>query len=451
MTAAFLPRGLRVTLSLLLLSALGLRLSVKQQRSLSSLQQHYQDITEAILMENKNHVIVQKETSQQRERVKFIHTGASEQEIADFFALPDDDEPVPMMEPIWSCANNNKNDKNNDNGRAGRRQEKLLVHILPRSGGMTFRALLKGYSMVCNTSLAIVSKCLFLGREYMERGDVQNNWSNGLDTIQEGKSCVLESATNRSGQVIPPLTDGRLNTDFLVEHDLDIVAGQFPMGADEFWIANRSKVPARNIVMFRDPLERFVSQFMRIHKLSSLDDTIQLMEETVKEKVSSDQFYEVYSRMLIRPDQRDWVQQERVSWTSEQRLNLTIKNLMESNAVIGILERMDTTVDLLRYVLDKDRQVPDVAFDYFGSTKLRSRLGELYGNSTQTVLERINSSTDRLLRELLHEYLYYERRIYDWAVRRHKQQVQSISQWKEDSIPRTNQQRILPRRIRQSE
>jgi hypothetical protein len=346
----------------------------------------------------------------------FFHTGASEEEINKFFYW----DPTSIqnssiaLQPRWSCRD------------VSTRTSKLVFHHMPKSGGITIRALLKGYSLFCNASVAMVSHCTFLGRESMD-GII--HWSNGHNTKHAKRNCMLATALNRSGHIVTK--EQRLSTDFLNEHNFDVLAGHLPLGSDEFWKdpATAKHVSVQNLVFFRRPLEKFVSQIVADHPSllgGTVDETAALIYQVVQNRTAHGDYFEMYSRTLIRPEQRSWVELERVNWTPEQRLHLSLQNMVESRMIVGILERLEPSIELIRFLLDKDEEVPKLAFSYFASEKLSKRISILHsnGNQTKNIVARIEQ--DPTMLHAFSEYLKYEQSAYDWAVQIHERQVKAM-------------------------
>ncbi|GKY93063.1 hypothetical protein MPSEU_000274600 [Mayamaea pseudoterrestris] len=378
------------------------------------------------------------------DRSTFFHTGASEEDIRKFFhwdpssildeTMTSSSNTKLLVEPMWSCHNPDS------------RSTRLIFHHMPKSGGLTYRALLKAYSLLCNASIALVSHCTFLGREYMDGSDNATHWRNGIRTRDASKNCVLSNALDRTGQVLT--NDLRMSTSLLNEHQFDILAGHLPLGSDEFWKdSNTGKhVNARSLVLFRNPLEKYVSQFLADHWStgignSSIDEVVAFMAANVQNRTSRNEYYELYSRTLIRPEQRTWIDLEHVQWTPEHRLNLTLRNLVESKTVVGIMERVESSIELVRYLLDKNHEIPHMAFSYFSSNKLSNKIALLHGassNRTKDIVARIEQNS-RIL-AVFNEFLKYEQAAYDWAVRIHERQVRIMQQ----SYLARNMSSVLP-------
>jgi hypothetical protein len=320
------------------------------------------------------------------------------------------------IHPIWTCGDDRP------------RSTKLFFFHLARAGGTTIRALLRAYSHVCKAAVATVARCETLDRAFM-RGET---WMRAPTGGRGPSSCILMKANNRSGGDIQ--NQYRISSEFLTQNEIDILAGRFPIGSDEYWNYKNTKkhVNIQYVVLLRDPLERYISQSLvdnANHNLTRINDAIAIIEATVKNRTKLGKYYEKYARTLITPEQYSWAQSEGLHWTSELRLNLTMANTINKGVIVGLLEDMPTTLEMLQYVLDAKGNADASIFRYYASDQIVS-LNPNKSNMSRAVAARIR--LDPKFSALIGQYLKYERRFYNFAAGLHKQQAAWIrdSGWK---------------------
>jgi hypothetical protein len=212
-----------------------------------------------------------------------------------------------------------------------------------------------------------------------------------------------------------------------MKNEIDIVSGTVPYGCDESWQNKDGKqVEAQYVVLLRDPLTKYVSEFLYEHRMKNLtvSESVPLIRRKIQEEAANGTYHNVYSKFLITPAQKSWMAFERVPWTNERKLNLSLSNMVNQNMIVTIMEKMPQSFVLLQYLLDGVREVPSI-FQYFANMdKINEPLGINYMNQTRGVLAALRS--DEELMRVLRELLKYEQTIYDWGVRVHEAQLEHV-------------------------
>jgi hypothetical protein len=320
------------------------------------------------------------------------------------------------IEPLWSCSDYVE--------RPRERVKKLIFLHVKRAGGTTVRALLRAYAYMCHASFVTIGRCENLGREFL---DGEENWSNVYGSVPNaGRPCLLSWSENRSGHVLSE-GQGRVSTDFLMKNEIDIVSGTVPYGCDESWQdKDGQQVEAQYVVLLREPLAKYVSEFLYEHRMLNLtvSESVPLIRRRIQEEAANGTYHNVYAKFLITPAQKSWMTFERVPWTNERKLNLSLSNMVNENMVVTIMENMPQSFVLLQYLLDGVREVPNI-FRYFTTMeKINEPLAINYMNRTRDVLTALRS--DEQLMRVLRELLKYEQTIYDWGVRVHEAQLERV-------------------------
>lgn len=323
------------------------------------------------------------------------------------------------VKPLWRCQKKeNEEEKDSPGG-------KLVFLHLTRSAGSTLRPFFRAYSQYCHRGLALIGQCVDLEYESIKGIDV---WRNNERSILAGKDCWLGYAADRMGKELvssPFGWQGRLNTAFLKENDIDIMAGHLSLGSGKVW---QSEKEARvlYVVFLREPIAKYVSQILLVERAGgmTIGEAAKLVNLTASRELSKHHHRDSMSAYLITPQQKQWADLENVEWTAERRVNLTLSNLFQGHILLGLVERMDESFEMLRYAIDRDDQVRDI-FTFFGSQESSSKVYQMIGNSTQRtkrVVEYILA--DPSMAATLKEFLKYELEIYSYAEQLHMYQYQ---------------------------
>jgi hypothetical protein len=195
------------------------------------------------------------------------------------------------------------------------------------------------------------------------------------------------------------------------------------------------------VTFFRNAIDKFVSGIMYQKKDQdySFDGIVELIQKRVKGELGQGKYREGYSAYLLTPQQKqhhyaDYSQNS----TVEARTNQIIQNLDRGNVLVGILERMSESLELLAFAIDKDQeQLP--LFESFGmkprlqavasdepaeSGAISTKKNNPSKFSTSSVVEELQK--DAQFWGLLEEYVKYDDQIYQRALRIHEAQYRSI-------------------------
>jgi len=206
-----------------------------------------------------------------------------------------------------------------------------------------------------------------------------------------------------------------MRNSFLDIH-MDILAGQVSLGAGYNWKVRYEKViPAeiQYISFFREDVERTVSEIIYYsvkHKKipDSLEDFVEHCKSQIKKRISVS-YSEVYNKYLITPQQRE--DPAYADLNVVDRTNLTMKNILEFKVMVGIVEKMPQSLEMLHYLMDGNNEVTHL-FSDVSKEKYKSRTG--------TVVAELKKDEDFM--KIMNEYLKYDAAIYDFANIVHEKQ-----------------------------
>jgi hypothetical protein len=300
---------------------------------------------------------------------------------------------------------------------------------MARTGGSTVRALLRAYASYCQAGFAVVSRCIDLSFHQMKGSDI---WRNGRDSCASGQNCFLTYISHRTGvtnlETPSDIGPKNVSTTLLQNMQVDILSGQLPIGSDEYWYTTGSDgkqvhADAQYVAFFRHPLQKFVSEIMFRTKDGnhlSIEEAIDLVHMTAVNGTGEGRYSEKYSNYLITPRQKAWVEKESARWSPGRRLNLTLTNLLNANVLVGIVERMPESLELLKYILDGENEL-QVLFQLFSSSEKVAKLANVASkNRTEAIVQRIRQDMSMLAS--IEEYLKYDTQIYEFAMQMHEMQ-----------------------------
>ena len=232
-------------------------------------------------------------------------------------------------------------------------------------------------------------------------------------------------ARKRSGEIL----NGQkyVHTETLEEY-IDILTGQVPLGSHELWKdENKKIVTAQYIVSLRNPYYWLISNAMdKVESEREGDEspiTIDAVVEAIKEKVesslSNNLYHEVYARYLISPSQIAWIQKEEADVTVDHRVDLSLRNLVDTNALVVIAEEMPESMEKLQYVFDPNGDRKDIVHHLLEETQPQTNNATI--SFVETILQSLKEDTSGY--QKLGEYLKYEMKIYEQAKEMHKRQL----------------------------
>jgi hypothetical protein len=354
---------------------------------------------------------------------EFFHKPPTQEEIEEFFRFDDEPSPatVPPVKPIWQCHENN-------------RQGKLVYLHMYRSAGFSIRALLKAYAHLCGAGVAFVSHCVDVG---LSRLELEEYWMNeGVSSPRVGKECWLSYLENRTGNEYPLDQSNAVSTKLLQENQVDIIGDHLPVGLFQSWKETDGRMTDITfITFFRNPLEKFVSDHLFSEKTKK--QATSMIAEQLFLKASSrlqqGKFFDKISNHLISPEQKRWIDEEKIRWTYERRAKLTRKNLLRYNVVVGLVDKLPESLQLMEHLMDRNGNMTQM-FQFFAST---SKINSIDGGSiarskefTASVAATLRSNVTQYA--VVTEYLKYEQQMYDFAVKVHQIQYFNLPKKKFD-------------------
>jgi hypothetical protein len=146
------------------------------------------------------------------------------------------------------------------------------------------------------------------------------------------------------------------------------------------------------------------------------DELVKLIKQRVKSARRQGKYYERYTSYLITPQQRYSLAEKNISLSMHYRVNLTLHNLIQYNVIVGIVERMSESLEVLQYVMDSQNEL-QAMFQEFGMNSTSQSAVVMNPSRrvpTSVVLQELEK--DELFMQELREYVKYEDLIRTFAI-----------------------------------
>ena len=364
-------------------------------------------------------------------------TSSAGQVVVHDIVLPTIDESYGRLERMWSCSAPKQQAPVSSGDQVRRNTHKLVFAHIDKTAGSTLRTLLQMYGAVCNASIALVVECTALSFESLQGGagttaTTTTTWRNAGDGQRAGRPCTLKTARNRRQENLLLLTSAEnnnntLDTAFLENNDIDILGGHLPLGSDYGWKDKHgTQVDVQYLVFFRDGVHKFISSVIYLKSDMTTDELVKLIKQRVKSARRQGKYYERYTSYLITPQQRYSLAEKNISLSMHYRVNLTLHNLIQYNVIIGIVERMSESLEVLQYVMDSQNEL-QAMFQEFGMNSTSQSAVVMNPSRrvpTSVVLQELEK--DELFMQELREYVKYEDLIRTFALDLHIRQHQYV-------------------------
>ena len=207
------------------------------------------------------------------------------------------------------------------------------------------------------------------------------------------------------------------------------------------------------VTFFREPVAKYVSGRLYLNRQpqqwKTVDEAVAAIRQKLETAAAKHEHYNAYERYLTTPAQKEEMETAKAkqlgnsnnsstsSTTHEERMvELIATNLVAMNVLVGVVERMDTSLELLQSVLDATQELTPVLRRLLPTTTSTNTIRNNNTTndhqrwvvnesrlSTAAVVERLQTEE---LEALWREYLRYEFRLYDFANRLHDRQVQAL-------------------------
>jgi hypothetical protein len=305
-------------------------------------------------------------------------------------------QPAVQVAPLWNCSTSGPTKKHGEEGDDRTGAKFVFVHVY-KTAGSSVRDFLRWYGRICGRSVSIVFSCS--GVSFTTLNDTE--WRNG----HNGRPCRLSYGATSDGREFGGGTYGRP----LYENS-DLVGGHLPLGVHQ---DQDPRHRVQYLTFVRDPLEKYVSGKLYSNRRRNwtAQDAIERISYEISHLARKHGRYEKYSSYLLTPAQKA----ENLS--EEDKVRAMQSNLASMNVIVGIVERMDASYQLLQRVLDGSGTLHR-AFRLLRENRLVRNKSTL---STSDLVRRLKAR-DPGFEGKARLVLGSEYMVYDFAVKLHEMQ-----------------------------
>lgn len=306
--------------------------------------------------------------------------------------------------PGWNC-------KSSDESPSPSRKL-IFVHVF-KTAGSSLRSFFFSYGKNCGKGVSLLIGCSEVSAASIKSTDPNQQW----------EPCKHKLTRKRNNDFL----DGKTISRHHLQKYADILMGHLPVGVHEGWMdtSNEKPIVPQYIAFFRDPYAKFVSSQLFINKMKSekkwLNEHQALIE--IKEKIhhmsQRNSTYNAYSKYLTTPEQKFFG--EKMKFTKEDWSELVKKNLIKMNIIVGIVEDMNESMELMQSIIDVDKDITPLFESLIrpeGLIRNKSRI------STSNLVKSLK--TDEETWHMLTEVLKFEIDLYNFAIKLHKLQVDAL-------------------------
>ena len=316
-----------------------------------------------------------------------------------------------------------------------------FVHIY-KTAGSTIRTFFQTYAYVCRKGWM----CL-IGCTKVKSSSIQSaiGWEPCRVKNVIDRNRILEEDNMRDR--------GRLylnvnNT--VMRENIDIIGGHFRIGTGDYILQRNSDdvYPVRHIVFLRDPMERFVSGILyeRRREQDNFAEVIELIKKRVRGSRAAGDYWDKSLTYLLTPGQVEEFEIKKSELTHHKSPSLTAKanfaevkskaaihNLFKYNTIVGMTERMDQSMELLKHVLLANASEDKVAWLEKHTNDTRSNESKKGAVSTSSVLDELKKDAEFV--PVFEEYIKYEEMINRYASKMHSMQYRQLRNEDSWTIP----------------
>jgi len=315
--------------------------------------------------------------------------------------------------PGWRCSDG-------DNPYASHRNKLIFVHIF-KTAGSTFRSFFEQYGKKCGKGVSVLIHCSQVSSASLQSPNPDEIWE---------PDCTVKKTLTRDKKIINE--QGNVTWSHLQNHT-DVVIGHFPLGLHTNWIDEESEklIEPLYIAFFRDPFAQFVSAQLFWNKTMNwtFDEAVEAIKWKVLEHNNHRQYVNFYQAYLTTPQQKE-VGRER-AYSEQQWVEIIQQNIFGMHVLVGIVEQMRESVELIQSVIDVDREL-DKQF-----RKLDAENMNILVSSKKLVKNRSNLSTSDILAKLKEDDKFwniftdvvkYESHLYEFAREVHNHQYHHLKE-----------------------
>ena len=317
--------------------------------------------------------------------------------------------------PAWRCSSSHPSPSPTD--------KLFFVHIF-KTAGSTFRVFFDNYGKKCGKGVSTIIHCSDVDATSLNSQNPDRDWT---------PSCEIEKTITRV-QNYTHVYD-KVSRSRLQDHT-DIAIGHYSVGIHRNWIDSKSTndllIAPQYLAFFREPYIKYVSGtlFHQRKKDWSFDEALEAMKSEIREYNSTGRQYNKYYSYLLTPDQKDY-EKDQKKLTGNHRavdkemVQVLKKNLIDLRMVVGVVEHMSDSLEIIQSIVDVDRDLTD---DFKTLLKPSSSSNSLVKNKSKLSSSKLIQALkeDKEILAMMTDMLKDEFEIYQFALKLHKIQVKDM-------------------------
>ena len=335
------------------------------------------------------------------------------QTVEDSIIIPKDYNPG-FKNPGWSC-------KSTSSSSSSTHKKLIFVHVF-KTAGSSFRTFFSQYSQSCGKGSTVLIGCSYLSSQSLNSPNLEEVW----------EPCTLKKTLTRDNKVIK--SEGYEMTTSHLQKYSDIVIGHLPLGIDKHWMDVQSETPVESqyIAFFREPIVKYVSGrlFVNEKRHWSLEQAVSEISSRIRKLYYNGDYYNGYKSYLTTPDQKEYAKSKNNKLSHKQWVNVINQNIIDMHIVVGIVESMKDSLEIIQSIIDVDRDMTEhfQSLIIDPSSSSSNNNNGLVENKSRLSSSKIVSilKEDEEIWLMLNEVLKYEFEIYNFAVKVHNLQVEEM-------------------------
>ena len=332
------------------------------------------------------------------------------QTVEDSIIIPKDYNPG-FENPGWSCKSSSSSSTH---------KKLIFVHVF-KTAGSSFRTFFSQYGESCGKGTTVLIGCSYLSSQSLDSPNLEEVW----------EPCHLKKTLTRDKKVIEG--EGYEMTTSHLQQYSDIVIGHLPLGIDKNWMDVQSQTPVESqyIAFFREPIVKYVSGRLFVNEKQkwSLEQAVSEISSRIRNSYQNGEYYNAYTRYLTTPDQKEYAKSKN-KLSHKQWVNVINQNIIDMHIVVGIVESMKDSLEIIQSIIDVDRDMTEhfQSLIMVPSSSSSNNNNGLVENKSRLSSSKIVSilKEDEEIWLMLNEVLKYEFEIYNFALKVHHLQVEEM-------------------------
>ncbi len=330
--------------------------------------------------------------------------------------------------PGWRCSDDSTSTSTSTSNTSSSFDKLIFVHVF-KTAGSTFRDFFERYGEQCGRGVSVIIRC-----SNLSSASLRSSRSNP-DEIWK-PDCTVKKTLTRDKRIINE--QGNVTWSHLQNHS-DIVIGHFPLGIHEHWIdagsgsssgsSSQEPIKPQYITFFRDPFAQFVSAqlYWNTHLDWSFDEAVEAIKRKAWKHKNKGEYINFYKSYLTTPEQKE--DDVEHNYSDQQWVHLIQQNIISMHVVVGLVEEMSESLELIQSIIDVDRELKET-FRKIDDKNLKGSKSSQKLVRNKSKLETSDIITtlkeDEEFWNMLTDLVKYETQLYEFAKEVHSRQYRQL-------------------------